>query len=85
MRTKDLEFAHFKLMHAHDMSLSNPWRIHLAPGSDVVVTMRSSIKALIVCFQREEGHQDGASGDYPHFQLESVRCQQVNLNQLVRY
>lgn len=29
------------------MSFSNPWRIHLDPSTVVVVTVRSSMKALI--------------------------------------
>lgn len=46
-RTKDRDFAGLKLICAHDMSFSNPWRIHLAPDTDVVVSVRSSMKALI--------------------------------------
>ena len=46
-RTRDLDFAGLKLMRTHAMMLSNPWRIHLAPGTAVVVTVRSSMKALM--------------------------------------
>lgn len=36
-----------KLMRAYTMILSNPCRIHPAPGTAVVVTMSSSLKALM--------------------------------------
>jgi len=45
-RTFDRDFVDLKLMRAHIMRLSNPWRIHLAPGT-TVVTVRSSMKALM--------------------------------------
>ncbi|KAM3849659.1 mitogen-activated protein kinase kinase kinase kinase 2 [Diretmus argenteus] len=47
VETKDLDFDGLKLMRAHDMSFSKPRRIHLAPGTVVVITVRSSMKALM--------------------------------------
>lgn len=41
--TKDLDFEGVKLV----MSCSSPWRSHLQRGTDVVVTVRSSMNALI--------------------------------------
>ncbi|XP_051538700.1 cadherin-7-like [Myxocyprinus asiaticus] len=42
-----LNLAGLKLILAHEMSLSSPCKIHLAPGTDVAVTVRSSMNALI--------------------------------------
>lgn len=43
----DLDLAGLKLIHAQDMFFFMPWRIHHLPGSEGVVTVRSSIKALM--------------------------------------
>lgn len=43
----DLDLEVLKLIMAHVMSISNPCKIYLLPGIDVVVMIRSSIKALI--------------------------------------
>lgn len=45
--TRDLDFAGLKLMHAKVISSSRPFRIHLLPRTDAVVTVRSFMKALI--------------------------------------
>ena len=45
--TRERDLAGLKPIRAQLMSLSRPWRIHLQPGTDVVVTVRSSIKALM--------------------------------------
>ena len=45
--TNDLDLLGLKLILAHAMSFSRPWRIHLVPGTEDVVMVRSSIKALI--------------------------------------
>lgn len=44
-KTNELDFAGLTLILAHEMSLLTPWRSH--PGTDVVVTLRSSMNALI--------------------------------------
>lgn len=44
-KTNELDFAGLTLILAHEMSLLTPWRSHL--GTDVVVTLRSSMNALI--------------------------------------
>lgn len=41
--TKDLDFDGLKLILAHEMSFSSPCKIHLLPGTDDVVTVRSSM------------------------------------------
>lgn len=46
-RTIALDLVGLKLILAQEMRFSRPWSIHLAPGADVVVTVRSSIKALM--------------------------------------
>ncbi len=46
-RTKDQNLAGLKLILAHVMSLSNPWRSHRHPGTDVAMTIQLSMKALI--------------------------------------
>lgn len=46
-RTMDLDFVGLKLILAQRISFSRPCRIHLHPGTDVVVTLKSSIKARI--------------------------------------
>lgn len=47
LRTMDQDFADLKLMYAHDMILSNPWRIHLVPGAAVVINFRSAMKGVM--------------------------------------
>lgn len=42
-----LDFVDLKLIPAQPMSFSRPRRIHLHSGTDVVVIVRSSIKALM--------------------------------------
>lgn len=44
---KDLDFSGLKHILAQVMSFSRPWGIHLLLGMDVVVTIRSSMKAHI--------------------------------------
>ena len=46
-KTKDLDFSGLKDILTHPISFSSPFRIHLAPGTDSVVTVRSSMKARI--------------------------------------
>lgn len=46
-RTRDQDWAGLKLILAQEMSRSSPWRSHLHPGTDIVITVKSSIKALI--------------------------------------
>lgn len=53
--TKELDLADLKLIHTQDMSFSNPWRIHLAPGTAVVVTcdvIHQSSDCLVPVFLR---------------------------------
>ena len=45
--TRGLDFAGFKFIWAQLKRRSRPWRIRLQPGTDVIVTVRSSINALI--------------------------------------
>lgn len=47
LTTSEFDFTGLKLIFAQVMSFSRPWRIHPLPGTDVVVTVRSSLKALI--------------------------------------
>lgn len=47
LSTKDLDFLGLKLILAHVMSFSRPWRIHLVPGTEDVMMVRLSIKALV--------------------------------------
>jgi len=43
--TRDLDFAGLKFMQAQVIISSRPFRIHLLPGTDVVVIVRLSMKA----------------------------------------
>lgn len=45
-RARYLDFAGLKFILAHEMTHSSPWRSHLHPGMDVVVTIMSSMNAL---------------------------------------
>lgn len=47
LRTMDLDFVGLKLILAQRISFSRPCRIHQHPGTDVVVTVKSSMKARI--------------------------------------
>ncbi|XP_029985493.1 glutamyl aminopeptidase [Sphaeramia orbicularis] len=46
-RTRDLDLVGLKLILAQEMSRSSPWRSHLQPGTEVAITVRSSINALM--------------------------------------
>lgn len=50
-KTDDLDFVGLNDILAHPISLSSPTRIHLPPGTDSVVTVRSSMKAWIGSWQ----------------------------------
>lgn len=43
-KTKDLDFVGLNTILAHPTTLSNPFKTHLPPGTDSVVTVRSSMK-----------------------------------------
>ena len=45
--TMALDLAGLKHILAQEMSFSRLWSIHLPPGTDVVVTVRSSMNALM--------------------------------------
>lgn len=47
--TRDLDLAGLKFIWVQLMRHSRPYRIHLQPGTDVEVIVRSSINALIGC------------------------------------
>lgn len=63
LKTKDLEFAGLNFILAQQISRSRPWRSHRHPGTDVVVTVRSSMNALIRGCRvpdRDTGHTTSA-------------------------
>jgi len=75
-RTIDQDFVGLKLMCAHVMSLSNPWRIHLAPGTAVVLAVRSSMKALMGgCFTPDllRGPRHSVSADLTSIFIANVK------------
>lgn len=71
--TKDLDFSHVKHTWAHVISFSKPWRIHLQPNTGFVVTIGSSIKALMEDCQTPDlvrGHLHFSLGSH----LSAQRC-----------
>ena len=64
--TIDLDLMGLKRIRAHPTSFSSPFRIHRQPGTDSVMTVRSSINALMGgcrCPEFERGPLDSGSAD----------------------